>query len=145
MYKAILFALILVSCSPESKLRRARRLINEAEASGVQWKVDTVFKTVTVEIPAVRVDTVVKVQDWRDTIIVTKDRIITRVKVNPIEKTVYVDSKADSVVITKIVPEIINREIKVGYSTMGVVWRAAAVGLVLLIVGLLIGRSRLIG
>ena len=144
-YLLAILALITASCSPESKLRRARRLINEAEASGVQWKVDTVFKTVTVEVPAVRIDTVVKVQDWRDTIIVTRDRIITRVKVNPVEKTVYVETKADSVVITKIVPQIINRNIKVGYSTMGVVWRVAAVGLVLLVVGLLIGRSRLIG
>lgn len=126
-----LAAVILVSCSPNAKLRRAKRLISEAEAAGVNWRADTVFKTVTVEIPAVRVDTVVRVQEWRDTIVITKDRIITKVKVNPVEKTVYVETKADSIVITKIVPQIINREIKVGYSTMGVVWRAAVASLIL--------------
>lgn len=108
--------LLLASCSPESKLRRAKRLITQAEAAGLEWKSDTVFQEVTLTVPVVQFDTVVKVQDWHDTITVVKDRVTTKVLVRPVTKEVYISSKCDSVVITKRVPYTVEREIKVGDS-----------------------------
>lgn len=126
-----LAAVILVSCSPSAKLRRAKRLISEAEAAGVNWKVDTVFKEIPIIIPRVETDTLVQTLNFRDTIFLVKDRLITKVKVNPETKTVYITSKCDSVMVIKRVPVEVTREIKVGYSTMGVVWRAAVASLIL--------------
>jgi hypothetical protein len=126
-----MFAVILASCSPSAKLRRAKRLISEAEAAGVNWKVDTVFKEMPIIIPRVETDTLVQTLNFRDTVFLVKDRLITKVKVNPITKTVYISSKCDSVVIIKRVPVEVTREIRVGYSTMGVVWRAGVTGLIL--------------
>lgn len=106
--------LLLASCSPESKLRRAKRLISQAEAAGLEWKSDTVFQEVTITVPVVQFDTVVEVQSWHDTITVVKDRITTKVLVRPVTKEVYISSKCDSVIITKRVPYEVKREIQVG-------------------------------
>lgn len=116
-YPYLLASMALViasSCSPESKLRRAQRLIQQAENSGLVWKSDTVFQEVTLTVPVVQIDTFVKVQDWRDTITVVKDRVTTKVLVRPVTKEVYISSKCDSVVITKRVPYEVTREIQVG-------------------------------
>lgn len=106
--------LLLASCSSESKIRRAKRLITQAEASGLEWKSDTVFQEVTITVPVVQFDTVVEVQSWHDTITVTKDRVTTKVLVRPVTKEVYISSKCDSLVITKRVPYEVTREIQVG-------------------------------
>jgi hypothetical protein len=119
----IMAGVIASGCSPESKLRRARRLINEAEAAGITWRVDTVFKEIPIIIPRVETDTLVQTLNFRDTVFLVKDRLITKVKVNPITKTVYISSKCDSVVIIKRVPVEVNRSIKVGYSLAGLIWR----------------------
>lgn len=123
LYLIAAMALVIASCSPSSKLRRAKRLIAQAEASGLSWKSDTVFTTVTLEVPIVKIDTVVTVHNWRDTITVTRDRVTTRVVVNPIEKRVYISSKCDSAVVIKKVPFQVYRDIKVGYSKVGLAWR----------------------
>jgi hypothetical protein len=115
-YLIAALALVIASCSPESKLRRASRLIRQAEASGIKWISDTVFVPLTITVPAVTTDTVVQVQSWRDTITVVKDRLVTRVVVNPVEKTVYIASKCDSVVVIRKVPHTVTREIRVGDS-----------------------------
>lgn len=108
--------LLLTSCSSENKIRRAKRLIDQAGAAGLKWKSDTVFQEVTITVPVVQFDTVVEVQSWHDTITVMKDRVTTKVLVRPITKEVYISSKCDSVVIVKRVPYTVEREIKVGDS-----------------------------
>lgn len=123
--------LLMASCSPESKLRRAKRLITQAENSGLKWKSDTVFQEVTLTVPVVQFDTVVKVQDWHDTITVVKDRVTTKVLVRPETKTVYIASKCDSVVIVKKVPYTVEREIRVGDSF----WTNLKQGFLWLLVG----------
>lgn len=135
-YISIILMLVLSSCfSAQSKLRRAKRLIAQAEAAGLEWKSDTVFTTITVEVPTVKIDTLVTVQNWRDTITVTRDRVTTRVVVNPVTKTVYIASKCDSVVITKRVPYTVTREIHVGDSF----WRKFGRSVLWLILGLVVG------
>lgn len=113
---ALLIMVLICGCTPQSKLRRAKRLIAQAESSGLEWKSDTVFQTVTLEVPTVKIDTVVTVHNWRDTITVTRDRVTTRVVVNPIEKRVYISSKCDSAVVIRKVPHTVTREIRVGDS-----------------------------
>lgn len=119
--------LLLASCSPQAKLRRAKELIDQAGAAGLKWKSDTVFQEVTLTVPVVQFDTIVKVQDWHDTITVVKDRVTTKVLVRPVTKEVYISSKCDSVVIVKRVPYTVERQIKVGDSRwtdfkQGVLW-----------------------
>lgn len=128
----IMAGVIASGCmGPIAKLRKAKRLIREAEVAGVAWRVDTVFKEIPIIIPRIETDTLVQTLNFRDTVILVKDRLITKVKVNPVTKTVYISSKCDSVVIIKKVPVEVNRSIKVGYSLAGVIWRCAVSSLIL--------------
>jgi hypothetical protein len=108
--------LLLASCSPESKLRRAKRLITQAEAAGLEWKSDTIFQEVKIVVPQTKFDTVVRQVDFRDTIVVTKDKVVTRVKVNTVEKEIFVETKCPEKVVVKKVPYSVEREIRVGDS-----------------------------
>lgn len=108
--------LLLASCSPSAKLRRANELIEQAEAAGLKWKSDTVFQEVRVVVPQTKFDTVVKRVDFRDTIVVTKDKVVTRVKVNTVEKEIFVETKCPEKVVVKKVPYTVEREIRVGDS-----------------------------
>lgn len=56
-YTTLFILLLLCSCGPAAKLRRAERLINEAVAAGATVKADTVYK----EIPIPGAETIVKV------------------------------------------------------------------------------------
>jgi hypothetical protein len=127
--------ILLVSCSPQSKLRRAKKLIAQAEASGLEWKSDTVYQQITVTVPEVKFDTVVRVQTWTDTITVTKDRVTTQVVVTPSEKVVYISSKCDPVTIIKKVPYTVSREIVVEQSFWKKLGRSALAGIIGIILG----------
>ncbi len=127
----IVAALVMVGCSAENKLRRAKKLIAKAEAEGVEWKADTVYRDVIVTVPSVHFDTLVKVERWTDTLTVTRDKITTRVVVTPSTKTVYIESKAEPVTIIKRVPVTVNREIRVGsrwYEKVGLVFLGLVLG-----------------
>lgn len=141
VYRLSIILVLLTSCmSPMSKLRKAKRLIREAENAGVAWHVDTVFQEVKVEVPRVEFDTIVKVESWLDTIVVTKDRLVTRVQVRPETKTVYIESNCDSAVVIKKVPVQVFRDIEVGFSTFGLIWRVLLGMLVALIGGYFMGK-----
>lgn len=127
----IFLSIIFLSCSPESKLRRANRLINEATAAGLKWQSDTVFQMIKLIVPETKFDTVVRNVNFRDTIVVIKDKVITRVKVNTVEKQIFVETKCPEKVVIKRVPHTVNREIKVGDTF----WTNFKQGLLWLIVG----------
>lgn len=136
VYRLSIILVLLTSCmSPMSKLRKAKRLIREAENAGVAWHVDTVFQEVKVTIDRVHIDTLVKTLNFRDTIVLTRDRLVTKVKVNTETKEVYIQSKCDSVVVVKKVPIQVFRDIEVGFSKFGLIWRV----LLALIVGFMCG------
>ena len=86
----IISALLLTSCGPAAKLRRAERLIRKAEAMGAVWHVDTVFTEREIPVPRVHRDTVV-VNAPGDTIYITKERL--RVKVKVSHDSVYVSGE----------------------------------------------------
>jgi hypothetical protein len=127
--------ILLVSCSPQSKLRRAKKLIAQAEASGLEWKSDTVFREVRIEIPASSADTIVKVVNWTDTLTLVRDRITTKVLVRPETKTVYISSKCDPVTLIKKVPYTVSREIVVEQSFWKKLGRSALAGILGIILG----------
>lgn len=127
----IMAGVIASGCSPSDKLRRAKRLIDEAVAAGAKWKSDTVFQEVRVVVPEIKFDTVVRRVDFRDTIIVTKEKAVTRVKINTVTRDVFVETKCPEKIVIKKVSHTVNREIKVGYSLMGLVWRCAVSSLIL--------------
>lgn len=97
----------------ERHLRKAKKHERLAFAYGAVIYPDTVYKSVEVSIPSIEVDTVVNVVNWHDTITVVKDRVTTRVVVTPNDRTVYIASKCDSVIITKEVPVTVTKRIEV--------------------------------
>jgi hypothetical protein len=70
----IFIVLILCSCGPAAKLRRAEKLINKAEELGAKWKVDSVIVEIPVPVQSVRVDTVERVLPG-DSIVLEKERL----------------------------------------------------------------------
>lgn len=130
----IIIALILGSCSATNLLNRGKKLIARAEAKGATWSTDTVYKDVIVKVPELRVDTLVNFT--YDTITVTKDNIVTKVKIDRQTKKIYISStrKAKKVIVKT--TYTIQKTISAGYS------RLEAFGCVLLglILGAFLGR-----
>lgn len=137
---ALALWIILSSCGPASKLRRAKRLIASAETSGATVVSDTVFKEVPVYVKEMRIDTVVQRVDFRDTITVTKDRVVTRIKIDPVEKTVYVKTVCPPDTIKIKVPVVVNRTISAGYTGWRLTWMTGLGWLIGFIMGTFLGR-----
>lgn len=89
---AFLFLIALSSCSANWHLKRAQRHERIALQNGAEIKTDTVYATVGLQTHEIRVDTVFRNVTFLDTLIVTKENVVTRVKVNPVLRTVYVNT-----------------------------------------------------
>lgn len=115
--------LLFASCSSGWKanwqLRRAEKLINKAEAAGVQWKKDTVYRDITVYVPSVRYDTLFK-SEPNDTIRITKSRLQIKYVRLPGD-TVWIDGECEADTIIQKVTTYINNEIKAEKSG-GIKW-----------------------
>jgi len=107
--KLLILSLILISCGPAYKLRRAERLIKKAEAMGAVWHVDTVYTERDVPVPRVQRDTVV-VNAPGDTILITKERL--RVKVKVQRDSIYVSGECLPDTIRISVPVTVTRTIE---------------------------------
>lgn len=109
--KYLLFIFILCSCGPASQLRRADKLIKKAEALGAVVTRDTVYINKSLIIPVYKHDTVATYHTLLDTLIVNNEKVITKIKVDTVTKTWYVDQvvKGDTVFIK--VPTKINTDI----------------------------------
>lgn len=127
----ILAAVILASCSPAAKLRRAERLIDRAIADGAKIQHDTVFTEKIVTVPERIVDTLVTVQNITDTITVTVNKVTTKVKYTPSTKTVYIKTLCPKFTKTIRVPVVVERKISAGYS----LWDLIILALVCLFAG----------
>lgn len=107
---AVFFAVMMVSCGPASKLRRAEKLINKAEALGAKWHVDTMMVEVPIVVPSVRVDSIVVVKSG-DTVTLEKERlkvVIKRLRGD----TVFVQGECIADTVIKKVPVTIVKTIK---------------------------------
>lgn len=131
--------MFFASCSPTTKLKRAKRLIALAEAQGAVWKTDTLWQTKTVIVPETHFDTVLRQVNFRDTIIVQKDKVVTKLKIDTVRKEIFVstDCPPDTVVVK--VPVEVNRELSApGYTKFGMIWRVGLGFIVGLIVGYIV-------
>lgn len=142
----ILFVLLLIGCTAENKLRRAKRLIESAEKQGVLWEADTVFSERIVIVPETKVDSVIKVVTWTDTIRVESGKVKTKVLVQPVERRVYIESKCDPDTIRIEVPVTVNKSIQIIGEKPTLWQKLRAVGekivmvIVLLALGAILGR-----
>lgn len=100
----ILLAVMLSGCSARYHLRQAVK-------KGATVKADTVYKEVRVTVPEIRVDTLVKNVVFNDTIVVKKDSVITKIKVNVKENTVYVQTECPERTVVVRHPVIITKKI----------------------------------
>lgn len=136
MKQFIVLLLILSSCGPGAKLRRAEKLITKAEQLGAQWRVDTTYQIIEVPVVHVELDTVV-VTEPNDTIYLEKDRL--KVEIIRRADTIRVAAECLPDTIKVEVPVRIERDI-VAPKPYWTWWKVAGVSLILLIVGLVVGR-----
>jgi hypothetical protein len=132
----LILVLLLSSCGPGAKLRRAEKLIAKAEQLGAQWRSDTTYQTIEVPVVHVELDTMV-VTKPNDTIYLEKDRL-----------TVEIIRRADTIrIAAECLPDTIKVEVPVRIERDIVApkpywtwWKVAGVSLILLIVGMVVGR-----
>lgn len=111
------FILVLMSgCGATYHLRKSKEHELKAIALGAIVRPDTVYKEIKVLVPEIRFDTLVQKVNFKDTIFVTNDSIITKVKVDVVRHTVFVQSKAPTRTITIKQPIAVTRTIKAGKS-----------------------------
>lgn len=127
IYLAIL-AILLASCGPAAKLRRAERLITKAELHGAHWRSDTIWKTTDHFIPVVKRDTVV-LNAPGDTITITKERLQVKIRIR--RDSIYVAGAClpDTIMIR--VPVSITKTIEAKQGIPWWVWLMVAAGFVL--------------
>jgi len=139
LLRYLVILILLTSCGSASQLKRAKRLIDKA-TPGAMVVSDTVWQDRVVVIPERRIDTLVSNVDFRDTIFVTRDKVVTKVKVNVMTKEVYVDTKCPEIIKIVKVPTVVNRSISAGYTKAGLIWRASLAFILGVIVGTIFGK-----
>jgi hypothetical protein len=103
---------MLCSCGPNYYLKRSQQLERKAIIMGAIVTKDTVYKNVEVITPVHHIDTVLNDVNFSDTIIVYKDRILTKIKVNTKTNTIYEKVKCPSDTVIKRVPVTVEKLIK---------------------------------
>lgn len=131
IYQWLTFILLLSSCGPAAMLKRAEKLIAKAESQGAKVKIDTVFITKEIIVPETHFDTVLRQVNFRDTITIIKDKVITRVKINTVSKEIFVETKCPEKKEIVKVPYTVVRKISAGYT----LWQLIILGLVGLATG----------
>jgi hypothetical protein len=118
----LIILLLFTGCASNKanrKLKRAEKLIAQAEQLGVKWQTDTVFKKIPVFIPQVRTDTIFT-SSLGDTVVIQKERLQIKYVRLPGDS-VFIEGKCDSLTVIKEVPVTVTKEIKTGLSVMVVV------------------------
>ena len=127
----IIILVLLTSCGPTAKLRRAEKLIKKAEAQGATWRVDTIYKEIAVPIESVRLDTLFKDVPG-DTVTLIKDRLKV-VYVRLPGDSVYIEGECEADTVYQKVATVVNREIEVKSGLPWWIWVIIGVmGLVIL-------------
>lgn len=101
----LIISISLFSCSPNWHLKRAIR-------KGAMVTSDTVYKTVEVIRPEIKIDTLFQRVNFNDTIFFTKEKVVTKVKINTEEKTVYIETECPPDTVRIEVPVAVNTVIK---------------------------------
>lgn len=135
MIRLFIILFLFTGCGAQYHANRAAWHLQKAKLKGAKVSVDTVYKTVEVVRPEIRVDTVVQKVNFRDTIVFTKDRVVTKIKIDTAFKEVFVQTicPPDTVKVEVAVP---CTQIKTGYGW----WDMLILALACLLVGGLIWR-----
>jgi hypothetical protein len=110
----IIILIIIYSCSPQ---RRFDRLIKRNPwllTKDTLYVKDTIRDTIRINVPEVRVDTVVEYKELFDTIYLEKEQLKVKVWMDR-EKKVYIQGKCDTVYIVKPYEKIVERKIPIRY------------------------------
>lgn len=100
-------AVLCCSCGAANKLKRAEKLIKEAEAKGAVWHVDTVYQKVPIFIDSVRVDSIF-IAKAGDTVLIEKERL--RVKIIRLPgDSIRVEAKCEADTVYKEVPITVTK------------------------------------
>lgn len=136
----LLLMLMLAGCSSTDRatkhLQKAKKHIAKAVALGAQVKADTTYITKEIITPVYQHDTVVKVNNFRDTIRIENERIAWKVKVNEVTRQVYVQATCKPDTVKVEVPVLVNQEIKSGYTR----WDLILLAIVALVVGSVLAK-----
>jgi hypothetical protein len=114
MIKYIVFILLIISCSPQRRFDRLIRKHPELLTKDTLIVKDTIRDTIRLNVPEVRVDTVVEYIDLFDTIYIEKEQLKVKVWMDR-ELKVYIQGKCDTVYIVKPYEKIVERKIPIRY------------------------------
>lgn len=110
----LILSLIIISCSPQ---RRFDRLIKKNPwllTKDTLFIKDTIRDTIRINIPEVKVDTVVEYIDLFDTIYIEKEQLKVKVWMDRYNK-VYIQGKCDTIYIIRPYEKIVERKIPIRY------------------------------
>lgn len=116
---------LLVSCGPAYHLRKAKKHLGIAESLGARVHADTLYKELMVAVPEIRVDTIVRNVDFYDTIVITKEGIITKIKVDCTQQTAAISTICPERIKYVKVPYTITKSITAPVN----IWKYVAIGI----------------
>lgn len=129
MYRSIIVAvLLLASCGPAGKLRRAEKLIKKAEEQGAVWASDTITVKVPVVLTQTRLDSIF-VSKPGDTVVLKEDRLEVRFVRLPGDS-VFIEGECKADTVYKEVPVTVTNVIKApdkGFK----IWHALVLGFII--------------
>jgi hypothetical protein len=127
---SICLAVVLMSCGPAAKLRRAERLIAKAEQQGAVWHVDTIKVEIPIPVPQIQTDTIVQVKTG-DTVVIEKDRLKVVIRRLPGD-TIKVEAECKADTIYRKIPIVVEKKIEAeSWLKWWMLIVAAAVGLII--------------
>lgn len=136
MFRYVLLVLLLASCGPASKLRKAQHLIDAAVAKGAKVTTDTTYKIVSLVAPPMTMETTLTPpKDWNELLVKGKESIVVHVKRIPAKgkepEKIYIKADCPPQKIPTKIPVAINQKIAAGYT----LWDLVILAIVCLIVG----------
>jgi hypothetical protein len=136
----VLIAIGLSSCGASWHLKRAEQHLKKAEMKGAKVDADTVWQTLTIPVPSVRLDTIIQSLEG-DTVYLEKDRLKLKYVALPKDSIyIYGECMADTVYFDN--PTTVYREIRAGMTTWETIILCIAVGAVALGIGYVIKSRR---
>lgn len=137
LYSLVFLLIILSSCASNKanrKLKRANKLIAQAEQLGVKWKSDTIFKTIPVFIESVKYDSIFTSLQG-DTVYLEKDRLKIKYVRLPGDS-VFIEGRCEADTVKIEVPISVTKTVTTGLGVLTVVqWSVLA-----LIIGAVLAR-----
>ena len=112
--KYFIIILLIISCSPQRRFDRLIKKHPELLTKDTLIVKDTIRDTIRINVPEVRVDTVVEYKELFDTIYLEKEQLKVKVWMDR-EKKVYIQGKCDTVYIVKPYEKIVERKIPIRY------------------------------